>query len=130
MLFRSLPYRYPTHCVVYTGTHDNDTVQGWMASALKEDRAYAKAYLRLSSREGYHWGMMRTAWSSPAELAVMQFQDLLGLGSEARINTPSTLGRNWQWRTLSCSFDKRLSRRLYREMQIYQRLPKAKTSKK
>jgi 4-alpha-glucanotransferase len=74
--------------------------------------------------------MMRTAWASPAELAVMQFQDLLGLGSEARINTPSTLGRNWQWRTLPGSFDKRLSRRLYREMQIYQRLPKAKTSKK
>ena len=125
-----LPYRYPIHCVVYTGTHDNDTVQGWMASALKEDRAYAKAYLRLSSREGYHWGMMRTAWSSPAELAVMQFQDLLGLGSEARINTPSTLGRNWQWRTLPGAFDERLSRRLYREMQVYQRLPQAKMSKK
>ena len=125
-----LPYRYPVHCVVYTGTHDNDTVQGWMASALKADRAYAKAYLRLSGQEGYHWGMMRTAWASPAKLAVMQFQDLLGLGSEARINTPSTLGSNWQWRTLPGTFDERLSRRLYREMRVYQRLPKGKTSKK
>ena len=101
-----------------------------MASALKEDRAYAKAYLRLSSQEGYHWGMMRTAWASPAELAVMQFQDLLGLGSEARINTPSTLGNNWQWRALPGAFDEKLARRLYRETQVYQRLPQAKTSKK
>ena len=125
-----LPCRYPVHCVAYTGTHDNDTVRGWMASALKEDRAYAKAYLRLSRREGYHWGMMRTAWASPAELAVMQFQDLLGLGSEARINTPSTLGNNWQWRTLPGTFDEKLSRRLYREMRVYQRLPKAKKLRK
>ena len=125
-----LPHCYPVHCVVYTGTHDNDTVQGWMASALKEDRAYAKAYLRLSGQEGYHWGMMRTAWASPAGLAVMQFQDLLGLGSEARINTPSTLGNNWQWRTLPGTFDEKLSRRLYREMRVYQRLPQAKKSKK
>ena len=125
-----LPYRYPVHCVVYTGTHDNDTVQGWMASALREDRSYAKSYLRLSSREGYHWGMIRTAWASPAELAVMQFQDLLGLGSEARINTPSTLGNNWQWRTLPGAFDEKLARRLYRETRVYQRLPQAKTSKK
>ncbi|NBI09885.1 4-alpha-glucanotransferase [Colidextribacter sp. OB.20] len=121
-----LPHSYPTHCVVYTGTHDNDTVQGWMASALKEDAAYAKAYLRLSRREGYHWGMMRAAWASPADLAVMQFQDILGLGSEARINTPSTLGGNWQWRTLPGAFDEKLSRRLYREMRVYQRLPKTK----
>ena len=89
-----------------------------------------QAYLRLSGREGYHWGMMRTAWASPAELAVMQFQDLLGLGSEARINTPSTLGNNWQWRALPGAFDEKLARRLYRETQVYQRLPQAKTSKK
>ena len=119
-----LPHTYPARSVAYTGTHDNDTIQGWMASALKEDRAYAKAYLRLSRREGYHWGMMRAAWASPADLAVMQFQDLLGLGSEARINTPSTLGNNWKWRALPGVFDGKLARRLYRETRIYQRLPK------
>ena len=119
-----LPHGYPAHCVVYTGTHDNDTVQGWMASAPREDAAYAKSYLRLNSREGYHWGMMRAAWSSPADLAVMQFQDLLGLGGEARINTPSTLGNNWQWRTLPGTYDGKLARRLYRETRVYQRLPK------
>ena len=56
----------------------------------------------------------------------MQFQDLLGLGSEARVNIPSTLGNNWQWRTLPGTFDEKLSKRLCREMKVYQRLPKAK----
>ena len=119
-----LPHRYPTHCVVYAGTHDNDTIQGWMASAPKKDVSYAKAYLRLSKREGYHWGMMRAAWASPADLAVMQFQDLLGLGSEARMNIPSTLGNNWKWRTLPGTCDEKLARRLHREMKVYQRLPR------
>ncbi len=118
-----LPHRCGPHCVIYTGTHDNDTVRGWLAGAPRADAAYAKAYLRLSAREGYHWGMMRAAWASAAELAIMQFQDLLGLGSEARINTPSTLGGNWKWRALPGSFDARLARRLRREMRVYQRLP-------
>ena len=125
-----LPHSYPAHCVVYAGTHDNDTIQGWMSSASKEDVAFAKAYLRLSRREGYHWGMMRAAWASPADLAVMQFQDLLGLGSESRINTPSTLGNNWKWRALPGAYDEKLARRLYREMRTYQRLPKGQDVKK
>ena len=120
-----LPHRCGTHCVMYTGTHDNDTIRGWLAGAPRADAAYAKAYLRLSAREGYHWGMMRAAWASAADLAVMQFQDLLGLGSEARINTPSTLGGNWQWRATPGAFNQKLARRLRREMQIYQRLPQA-----
>ena len=121
-----LPHCYSPKCVVYVGTHDNDTIQGWMKSAPKKSVAYAKAYLRLSRREGWHWGMMRAAWASPADLAVMQFQDVLGLGSEARINTPSTLGGNWQWRALPGSFDEALAQRLYQEMQVYQRLAKRK----
>ena len=121
-----LPHCYSPKCVVYAGTHDNDTIQGWMKSAPKKSVAYAKAYLRLSRREGWHWGMMRAAWASPADLAVMQFQDVLGLGSEARINTPSTLGGNWQWRALPGSFDEALAQRLYQEMQVYQRLAKRK----
>ena len=118
-----LPHCYTPHCVAYTGTHDNDTIQGWMAQADPQDAAFAKAYLRLNRREGYHWGMMRAAWASPAGLAVMQAQDLLGLGSEARMNTPSTLGGNWIWRAQSGAFTPRLARRLRREMELYQRLP-------
>ena len=119
-----LPHCYPPHCVAYTGTHDNDTIQGWMASAPKKDVSFAKAYLRLNSREGYHWGMMRAAWASPADLAVMQAQDLLGLGSQARMNIPSTLGDNWKWRALPGVFTPELARRLRREARVYQRLPK------
>lgn len=117
-----LPHRYPNHCVVYTGTHDNDTILGWMATAPKDDVAFAKEYLRLTEEEGYHWGMMRAAWASVADLAVMQFQDLLGLGSEGRINIPSTQGGNWLWRALPGTYSEELAQRLRRETALYQRL--------
>lgn len=125
-----LPHCYPTHCVAYTGTHDNDTILGWMATAPKKDVSFAKAYLRLNSREGYHWGMMRAAWASPADLAVMQAQDLLGLGSEARMNIPSTLGENWKWRALPGVFTPALALRLKKEAKVYQRLPRKGAAKK
>ncbi|MCI8817305.1 MAG: 4-alpha-glucanotransferase [Angelakisella sp.] len=117
-----LPHCCGEHSVIYTGTHDNDTIQGWVASASEEEVAYAKEYLRLSEAEGWHWGMLRSAWAAASELAVVQFQDLLGLGSEARMNTPSTLGGNWSWRTLPGTFTPTLAQRLRREMQVYQRL--------
>ncbi len=118
-----LPHRYTPRCVAYTGTHDNDTIQGWMHTAPPEDVAAAKAYLRLSEAEGYHWGMMRSAWASAADLAIIQFQDLLGLGSEARINTPATLGHNWRWRTRPGSYDGMLAQSVRREMEVYRRMP-------
>ena len=122
-----LPHCYPRHCVVYAGTHDNDTIQGWMRSAPAKDVEYAKEYLRMTEDEGWHWGMMRGAWASVADLAVMQLQDVLGLGSEARMNTPSTLGTNWKWRALPGSYGPELADRLYHEMKVYQRLPRKKT---
>ncbi|MGI5963518.1 MAG: 4-alpha-glucanotransferase [Lawsonibacter sp.] len=118
-----LPHTYPTHCVAYTGTHDNDTVQGWMTSAPRKDVAFAREYLRLSKREGYHWGMVRSIWASPADLAIVPMQDILGLDGRARMNTPSTLGGNWQWRCLPGDCSVSLQRRLHREMKVYQRLP-------
>ncbi len=125
-----LPHCYTPNCVVYTGTHDNDTIQGWMASAPRKDVSFAREYLRLNCREGYHWGMMRSAWASPADLAIMQAQDLLGLGSRARMNTPSTLGGNWVWRARPESFTPALARRLRREMKVYQRLPRTSDTSK
>ena len=124
-----LPHCYTPHSVVYTGTHDNDTIQGWMATADRKDVNYAKEYLRLTKREGYHWGMMRSAWASAADLAVMQMQDLLGLGSEARMNVPSTVGTNWKWRALPGSYGPELAKRLRHEMKVYQRLPKKQAAK-
>ena len=117
-----LPHRYGRHCVAYTGTHDNDTVRGWMATAPAPSVRRACRYLRLNRREGYHWGMMRSIWASVADLAVVQAQDLLGLGEEGRINLPSTVGTNWLWRALPGSFTPRLAGKLRREMELYGRM--------
>ena len=117
-----LPHNYPTHCVVYTGTHDNDTSMGWMKSAPKESVKFAKEYLNLTKEEGYNWGMMRGAWASVADMAIVPIQDLIGIGSEARINTPSTLGDNWKWRATADQIDNKLATRLYKYTQMYGRL--------
>ena len=117
-----LPHNYPKHCVVYTGTHDNDTVMGWMKSAPKESEKFAKQNLNLTKEEGYNWGMMRAAWSSVADMAIVPLQDLLGLGSEARINTPSTIGENWKWRATSDQISNALAKKLYKYTEMYARL--------
>jgi len=119
-----LPHNFIRHCVAYTGTHDNDTILGWAASVGQEDLRRAAEYLRLSKEEGYHWGMMRALWGSVADLAIVQAQDILGLGSEARMNTPSTVGSNWQWRALPGSFTEELAGKLRHEMELYGRMRK------
>ncbi len=93
-----LPHNYINNCVVYTGTHDNDTVNGWTKTADAEDIAFARRYLHVDDNEGFNWAMMRAALGSVADTCILMMPDLLGLGSEARINIPSTLGGNWQWR--------------------------------
>ena len=79
-------------------------------------------YLRLTKEEGYHIGMMRCAWASVANTAIMQMQDFLGLGVEGRMNTPSTLGGNWTWRCLPGDYNNELADWLYEETKIYDRL--------
>ena len=118
-----LPHCYTRNCIVYTGTHDNETINGWFETAPEEDTANAIRYLRLTKEEGYHWGMMRSAWASVSDTAIMQMQDLLGLGHEARINTPSTLSDNWTWRCKPEDISDELAKQLYEEMKIYERLP-------
>lgn len=93
-----LPHNYPRHCLVYTGTHDNDTVRGWWAQARPHERAFAGSYLACHEHD-VHWTMIRAAWNSVADIALCPFQDVLGLGSEHRMNTPGTQGpHNWSWR--------------------------------
>lgn len=117
-----LPHTYTRHCVVYTGTHDNEPVNGWFDTAPAADTRKAVDYLKLTRKEGYHWGMMRAAWASVADLAIVQAQDLLGLGHEARMNVPSTLGTNWCWRALPGAFDDALARKVRHHMELYGRL--------
>lgn len=118
-----LPHRYSRRCVVYTGTHDNDTTRGWLRTAPPETRARAAAYLRLHDPDGPVWGMLRSAWASVADLAIAPLQDLLTLDSDARLNTPATLGGNWTWRCPAGALTPALAARLRREMQRYGRLP-------
>ena len=122
------PHNFPKNCVAYVGTHDNDTALGWLAEADPADVALAREYLHLDKAEGENWGMMRAIWASTADWAVVQMQDLLDLGNEARMNTPSTLGGNWQWRAQSGFDSPALAKRLRRQMELYERLPAVKTS--
>lgn len=118
-----LPYKYMPNSVAYTGTHDNDTVAGWMTSANPEDVECAVEFLGLNETEGYNWGMMRALWSTMSEVTVVQMQDVLGLGSEARMNAPSTVGKNWRWRALPGSYGSELAQKLWHKMELYGRLP-------
>lgn len=115
------PHRYPRHCVAYVGTHDNPTALGWFAEASPEDAAYAREYLGIQGPADAARGMMRGIWASPADVAVVQMQDLLGLGAEARINTPSTLGGNWRWRMLPGADSAELAAGLSHQMELYER---------
>lgn len=119
-----LPHNYNTNSVVYAGTHDNDTILGWMKTAPRPCVAFAKDYLNLSKEEGYNWGVMRAVWASVSDTAVVTMQDLLGIGSEGRMNTPSTLGCNWMWRMQKGAVDSKLIRRICKQVELYGRTPK------
>ncbi len=102
-----LPHRFVPHCVVYTGTHDNDTSRGWLTSKhaqttqslseIQAERDYALRYL-CSTGEQFHWDMIRLAFGSVADIAIIPMQDLLGLDSSARMNVPGKAEGNWGWR--------------------------------
>lgn len=93
-----LPHNYGTACVVYSGTHDNDTARGWWNNAPQRERQFAGSYLAAGAHD-IHWGMIRAACNSVANMAVFPMQDVLGLDSAHRMNLPGTLGgTNWVWR--------------------------------
>ena len=106
-----LPSRHEQHAVVYTGTHDNDTTVGWWRALTDDSRALVRAELADPS-EPMPWALIRLALSSPARLAVVPAQDLLALGSEARMNTPGVTEGNWSWRATSGAFSPALAARL------------------
>lgn len=116
-----LPHNYEKNCVVYTGTHDNDTASGWLEKGRRGDVDFAIQYLKLTEEEGYHWGFIRGAWSSVGNLAIAQMQDFLGLGSEARMNIPSTIGGNWLWRVKKEALTEGLAKKIYGITKLYGR---------
>jgi len=124
------PHNYERETVAYTGTHDNDTVMAWWSGGAGEsvrspedverEKAFAREYLATDGRE-MNWTMIRTVLASVADAAVVPAQDVLGLGSEARMNVPATLGGNWRWRLRPGALGEREARRLARMVWVYGR---------
>ena len=119
-----LPHRYTCEKVVYTGTHDNDTMRGWWAKgATEQEREYVHAYLG-PCEDGIHWAMIRAASASVANLCIFPLQDVLGLGSEGRMNVPSLEEGNWRWRFGADLLRPELARKLAMITEVSDRLPK------
>jgi 4-alpha-glucanotransferase len=111
--------------VIYTGTHDNDTTVGWFHSgASEQERRNAECYFGRVD-DGIHWAFIRAAQTSAAEFALIPLQDVLGLGSEARMNTPSLHGGNWKWRFVSEHLTDELTAKLAHLAEVTDRLPQS-----
>ena len=125
-----LPHNYPSNSVVYTGTHDNDTVNGWISALNRKDLAFAKKYIGIKRTSDICSSLVRMALASVSDTAIIPLQDYLELGSEARINTPSTLGGNWEWRVKADACTPELSARMLELAQVFGRIVKTKKKKK
>lgn len=119
-----MPQNHPNNSVVYTGTHDNDTSKSWFESLGRRDRAYVKEYLNLkgNAKEKAADALVRMTLASPAYLAVIPLQDYMNKGSEARINTPSTLGDNWKWRVVEGELTEELAEYIKKLHKVYWRI--------
>ena len=118
-----LPHRWPKNCVAYTGTHDNQTFRAWFHELPRADKKFALDYMNLDGRAEESWNeyAIRMAFASAADTVIIPLQDWCGLGSEARINQPSTLGGNWQWRMEKKNFDKKLAAKMLHVTKLYGR---------
>lgn len=115
------PHRFPVRCIAYTGTHDNDTTVGWFSQLDSDSRARVQHYIQSDGRE-IHWDMIRLALASVAQTAIIPVQDVLGLGSEARMNRPGVPNGNWTWRMTSATLPSALEERLRLLSSAYQRI--------
>ncbi len=116
-----LPHNYPVNCVAYTGTHDNDTIKGWYESTPEKERDLARRYLARSG-DDIAWDFIRAVFSSTAVYTLTTMQDLLSLGTEARMNYPGKLGGNWSWRLLPEQMDPGVGARLREMNYLYSRI--------
>ena len=118
-----LPHNYSRNCVVYTGTHDNNTIKGWYKEISEVDKDMSIDYLNNKNTEEdeIHWDFICSAMRSVADTCIIPVQDFLGLGDEARINTPSTVGSNWCWRMKKGCFSDNLVKRIKNLTNIYGR---------
>jgi 4-alpha-glucanotransferase len=119
-----LPFNYTRNSVVYTGTHDNDTTVGWYNTATDWEKRNLWLYLGCISPEGIHWDLIRLALSSVANQAIIPLQDVLGWGTEGRMNFPSTPTGNWEWRYHSGVLTEELGDRLKTVTTLFGRAPR------
>ena len=117
-----MPHNCPKHAVCYIGTHDNETVRGWIKCLDRRTLKFARDYMHITPEEGWCWGMIRTGLASPCELFVIQMQDALELPREARMNTPGTASGNWQWRMKDGLLSAALAKKLRFYTETYRRL--------
>jgi 4-alpha-glucanotransferase len=118
-----LPHNYPENCVVYTGTHDNDTALGWITSAPEAERNLCLRYLASGGNEPGQvvWEMIRSLWASVAMFCLAPLQDFLALGTEARMNFPGHPSGNWAWRMPEGAANQALCNHLYELNYLYGR---------
>ena len=117
-----LPHSYVSNTVCYTGTHDNMTLRQWFETATDEAVEYATEYMNLTEKEGLVWGVIRTAYASVSDLCVIQMQDLLNLGAQARMNFPGTLSdANWTWRADDAFMSEDLAKKILNMTKLYGR---------
>ena len=109
-----VPANYPVHCVAYTGTHDNNTIQGWYYTEAKpHERAnIAQVLKRKFKPRDLHWTMIEVLMRSRAQTVIIPMPDYLGLREEGRMNTPATKSNNWQWRLAANALTSRLSQKI------------------
>lgn len=117
-----LPYRCEPNSVCYIGTHDNDTVLGWLTTLDESSRDFARRYMHITEDEGWPWGMLRTGMATASELFVARMQDLLELDGTARMNLPGTPCGNWVWRMRPDALTKELAQKLRRYTETYGRI--------
>ncbi len=118
----NLPHNFTTtNCFAYTGTHDNETLNGWIETLDKKSLKFAKKYLNVKKKSDIPMAVVRAAWSSVAEVAVAQMQDFLDSPADARMNTPSTLGNNWQFRANKSDFTDELAKKIRKLNKLYNR---------
>ncbi len=118
-----MPHNYTKNSVVYTGTHDNDTIIGWCnREDAESDLEAAKEYLLLNKEEGYNWGFLRATWATVCIIAIAPIQDFLGLNNDFRINIPTDQDNSWKWRIKAGSLTKELAEKIYKLTKIYHRL--------
>ncbi len=119
-----LPYNYDKNCVVYAGTHDNDTLIGWKNSSDKREIQFCKKYFDISDNDDFVWSFIKQTFACVGDTVIIQMQDYLGLDSDARMNTPSTASGNWRWRAPKRAFTKRLAEKIADITDTYGRAPK------